>query len=128
MKNVQSAGCTVNAARQSHRIRKSLMTVAAGFLASTAMTSAGWAQVKAPPAPASKSASTVDEIVVTGSLDALPVKNVGSIFGFDKTLVETPRSASTISKEQIERLGVTEIYDLVPHAPRHFTYTFFPIK
>src|SRR5258708_21754467 len=124
MKNVQSAGCTVNAARQSHRIRKSLMTVAAGFLASTAMTSAGWAQVKAPIPPERKSASTVDEIVVTGSLDALPLKNVGSVFGFDKTLVETPRSASTISKEQIERFGVTEIYDLVAQAPVTFTNSF----
>src|SRR5258708_33005396 len=124
MKNVQSAGCTVNAARQSHRIRKSLMTVAAGFLASTAMTSAGWAQVKAPIPPERKSASTVDEIVVTGSLDALPLKNVGSIFGFDKTLVETPRAASTISKEQIERFGVTEIYDLVAQAPVTFTNSF----
>ena len=103
------------------------MTVAAGFLASTAMTSAGWAQVKAPLAPESKSASTVDEIVVTGSLDALPLKNVGSIFGFDKTLVETPRSASTISKEQIERFGVTEIYDLVAQAPGTFTNSFFGV-
>ena len=41
------------------------------------------------------------EIVVTGSLGALPLKEVGSIFGFDKTLVETPRSASTVSKEQL---------------------------
>ena len=36
-----------------------------------------------------------DEIVITGSLGALPIKNVGSIFGFDKTLVDTPRAAST---------------------------------
>ncbi|MCX7283524.1 MAG: hypothetical protein NTX28_05670, partial [Novosphingobium sp.] len=52
-------------------------------------------------------------IVVTGSLGALPINDVSSIFGFDKTLVETPRSASTVSREQIERFGVTEIYDLV---------------
>jgi hypothetical protein len=35
-----------------------------------------------------------DEIVVQGSLGALPLKDVGSVFGFNKTLVETPRSAS----------------------------------
>ena len=39
---------------------------------------------------------TGQDIVVTGSLNALPNKDVGSIFGFNKTLVETPRSASTI--------------------------------
>jgi hypothetical protein len=28
---------------------------------------------------------------VSGSLGALPLKDVGSVFGFDKTLAETPR-------------------------------------
>lgn len=67
------------------------------------------------------------EIVVTGALDALPVKNVGSIFGFDKTILETPRSASTISSEQIERFGITDIYDLVAQAPGTFTNSFFGV-
>lgn len=117
----------MNVARKSHRICRPLMTVAAGLLASTAMTSAAWAQVKPSPAPESETATAVDEVVVTGSLDALPLKNVGSIFGFDKTLVETPRSASTISSEQIERFGVTEIYDLVAQAPGTFTNSFFGV-
>ena len=65
------------------------------------------------------------EIVVQGSLGALPLKDVGSIFGFDKTLVETPRSASTISSDQLERFGVTNIYDLVAQAPGTFTNSFF---
>ncbi|TCS10272.1 TonB-dependent receptor plug domain-containing protein [Caulobacter sp. BK020] len=103
------------------------MTVAAGLLASTAMTSAGWAQVKPAPASAGESPTAVDEVVVTGSLGALPLKNVGSIFGFDKTILETPRSASTISQEQIERFGVTEIYDLVAQAPGTFTNSFFGV-
>ena len=54
-------------------------------------------------ATAEADAQDGNDIVVTGSLNALPVKDVGSVFGFDKTLVETPRSASTISDEQIER-------------------------
>ena len=124
MNNKQPAVVAINGARQHHRIRKSMMTIAAGLLANTAMTSAGWAQVMA---AASGPASTVDEVVVTGSLDALPLKNVGSIFGFDKTIVETPRSASTISKEQIERFGVSEIYDLVAQAPGTFTNSFFGV-
>ncbi|WP_082453948.1 TonB-dependent siderophore receptor [Sphingomonas sp. Leaf62] len=68
-----------------------------------------------------------NEIVVTGSLNALPVKDVGSVFGFDKTLVETPRSASTISDEQIERFGITDIYDLVAQSPGTFTNSFFGV-
>jgi iron complex outermembrane recepter protein len=65
------------------------------------------------------------EIVVQGSLGALPLKDVGTIFGFNKTLVETPRSASTVSKEQMERFGITQIYDLVSQSPGTFTSSFF---
>lgn len=78
-------------------------------------------------APADEQDGGAPDIVVTGSLNALPNKDVGSIFGFDKTLVETPRSASTISGEQIERFGVTSIYDLVAQAPGTFTNSFFGV-
>ncbi len=67
------------------------------------------------------------EIVVQGSLGALPLKDVGTIFGFNKTLVETPRSAASISKEQMERFGATEIYDLVAQSPGVFTNSFFGV-
>jgi len=70
---------------------------------------------------------TIDEIVVTGSLGALPLEDVGSIFGFDKTIVETPRSASTISSEQMERFGITDIYGLVAQSPGVFTNSFFGV-
>lgn len=78
-------------------------------------------------ATAEADAQDGNDIVVTGSLNALPVKDVGSVFGFDKTLVETPRSASTISDEQIERFGITEIYDLVAQSPGTFTNSFFGV-
>jgi len=77
------------------------------------------------PAPAADAPKAPEEIVITGSLGALPVKEVGSIFGFDKTLVDTPRSASTISKEQMDRFGITQIYDLVSQSPGTFTSSFF---
>jgi iron complex outermembrane receptor protein len=83
------------------------------------------------PAPAPAPAPEPDpageqkpDIVVQGSLGALPLKDVGSVFGFNKTLVETPRSASTVSKEQMERFGITQIYDLVSQAPGTFTSSF----
>ena len=82
------------------RVRKSILAVTANLLACTAIASSAWAEDA--PAPASTSTDDADEVVVTGSLNALPNKDVGSVFGFNKTLVETPRSASTISSEQIE--------------------------
>lgn len=103
--------------------RKPLATVAA-LLACSALTAPAWAD-EAAAGEAEAPADT--EIVVQGALGALPLQDVGSIFGFDKTLVETPRSASTISDEQMERFGITEIYDLVAQAPGTFTNSFFGV-
>lgn len=97
----------------------------AGLLSCSAMTGVAQAQAQAPERTSEEPAG--EDIVVNGSLNALPVDGVGSIFGFDKTLVETPRSASTISKEQIERFGITDIYDLVAQAPGTFTNSFFGV-
>ena len=112
-----------DAATQQFRLRKSMVAAAAGLLSCTALTTPAWAQ----DAPKTETPEEEKDIVVTGSLNALPNKDVGSIFGFSKTLVETPRSASTISSEQIERFGVTDIYDLVSQAPGTFTNSFFGV-
>jgi iron complex outermembrane recepter protein len=107
----------------SHRTHaRTLARGIATLLACTALTVPAFAQEAADAdAPPEK------EIVVTGSLNALPLKDVGTVFGFDKNLVETPRSASSISKEQMERFGVTEIYDLVAQSPGTFTNSFFGV-
>ncbi|HQS68664.1 MAG TPA: hypothetical protein PLM58_03485, partial [Novosphingobium sp.] len=65
----------------------------ATLLACTALTGTAFAQEE-PQA----SDGNAEQIVVTGSLGALPTADVSSIFGFDKTIVETPRSASTVSR------------------------------
>ncbi len=97
----------------------------AGLLSCTALCGTAMAQ-SAPADPPPAGAPKPEEgIVITGSLNALPVKGVGTVFGFDKTLVETPRSASTISKEQLDRFGITQIYDLVSQSPGTFTSSFF---
>ncbi|MEC8022212.1 MAG: hypothetical protein VX179_09560, partial [Pseudomonadota bacterium] len=49
------------------------------------------------PAAALAEEAQVEEIVVEGSLRSLPGENVESVFGFSKSLLELPRSASTIS-------------------------------
>lgn len=121
MTNMHSSAVEQNIVSQKSARGAPYHLIAAGLLACTALTAPALAQS---PAPAEE---PTDDIVVTGALDALPVKNVGSIFGFDKTIVETPRSASTISKEQIERFGITDIYDLVAQAPGTFTNSFFGV-
>ena len=66
--------------------------IVAGLLSCTALVTPVTAQTA--PAPAEAAPKPEEAIVITGSLNALPIKGVGSVFGFDKTLVETPRSAS----------------------------------
>ena len=68
----------------------------------------------------------VEEIVITGSLRSLPGEDV-NIFGFGKSLLETPRSASTISFEQMDRFNITDIDELVMFAPGTFTQSFFGV-
>ena len=68
----------------------------------------------------------LEEIVVTGSLRSLPGEDV-NIFGFGKSLLETPRSASTISFEQMDRFNITDIDELVIFAPGTFTQSFFGV-
>ena len=69
----------------------------------------------------------LDEIVVEGSLNSLPTQDVGSVFGFDKNLLETPRSASTVSAEQLARFDIRDIDELVALAPGTFTQSFFGV-
>ncbi len=79
------------------------------------------------PAVAQEEDEVLDEIVVEGSLNSLPTQDVGSVFGLDKTLLETPRSASTISSDQLERFDITDIDELVALAPGTFTQSFFGV-
>ncbi len=69
----------------------------------------------------------VEKIQVTGSLGSLPGQDVESVFGFGKSILETPRSASTISQEQMERFNVADIDELVAFAPGTFTQSFFGV-
>ncbi len=69
----------------------------------------------------------IEEIVVTGDLNSLPGKNVDSIFGFEKSILETPRSASTISEEMMDRFNMQDIDELVVVTPGSFTQSFFGV-
>lgn len=77
--------------------------------------------------PAVAQEEELEEIIVEGSLRSLPTQDVGSVFGFDKSVLETPRSVSTISSDQIERFGLEDIDELITLAPGTFTQSFFGV-
>jgi outer membrane receptor protein involved in Fe transport len=101
------------------KIHKILSTWAAGIGALSLLVGAFATQALA------QEDEEIEEIVVEGSLRSLPTQDVGSVFGFDKSVLETPRSISTISSEQIERFGINDIDDFVVLAPGTFTQSFF---
>ena len=59
----------------------------------------------------------MEEQVVVGDLNSLPGENVDSIFGFGKSILETPRSASTISEEMMDRFNMQDIDELILVSP-----------
>ena len=69
----------------------------------------------------------VEELVVLGSLDSLPGVDVRSIYGFDKSILLTPRSASTVSEEMMDRYNMSDIDELIVAAPGTFTQSFFGV-
>ena len=82
-------------------------------------------QAAAQTAPASEK---LEEIVVTGDrLDVIPTKPVDSVFGFGKSVLETPRSLTTISNDLLEKTIITGINDLVALTPGAFTESFFGV-
>src|SRR5882724_3816074 len=72
--------------------------------------------------------TVLTDVVVEGDrVHVLPTDPVDSVFGFGKTLIETPRSVTTISKEMLDKVMITEIDDLVALSPGSFTQSFFGV-
>ena len=69
----------------------------------------------------------IEEIVVTADLDSIPTDDIQSIFGFDKSILETPRSASSVSEEMLDRFIIADIDELVALTPGSFTQSFFGV-
>ena len=64
----------------------------------------------------------VEEIVVTADpLRIIPNEDSGSSFGFNKSLLDTPRSVSFVSEEQISLLGISAADDLARIVPGTYT-------
>ena len=71
-------------------------------------------------------AEEMEEIVVKGDLGSLPGERK-SQYGFEKSILETPRSASTVSEEMMDRFNMADIDELVAVAPGTFTQSFFGV-
>lgn len=65
---------------------------------------------------------------VNDPLGVLPSTPSQSAFGFDKTILETPRSVSVISADVIDKMSLSAVEDLVRVVPGVFTVTRFGIQ
>lgn len=69
----------------------------------------------------------VAEESVEDDLGLLPTEPVESVFGFGKTILETPRAVSSISSNMIDAYSIDDIDDLVVVSPGAFTQSFFGV-
>ena len=109
---------------QSRRL-KMIRTIAGATLAAPLLfgTMDAFAQIAA-----ESSGDELEEIVVSGDrLDVMQTKPVDSVFGFGKTVLETPRSLTTISSDLLQKTIITGINDLVALSPGAFTQSFFGV-
>lgn len=82
------------------------------------------------PQASAADAVVVEEVVVTGFADPLArlqTSATDSFLGLDRSLLETPRSASRVSAETIERYGMRNVDDLIAAVPGAFTASFFGV-
>jgi iron complex outermembrane recepter protein len=69
----------------------------------------------------------VTETEVTDDLGILQTDPVDSVFGFGKTILQTPRAVSSINIELLEQFNAKGINDLVNFVPGTFTTSFFGV-
>jgi iron complex outermembrane receptor protein len=107
----------------------SMLAVAAASLL-PAVAHAQDAAVKADATTAGPTDSTVAAIIVTGAANLTGVmqnKDSASAFGFDKPIVETPRSVTSISDKLLDRYQVKTVYDLTAVAAGTYTGSYFGV-
>ncbi len=105
-------------------------SVSGALMAALALCAPAWgAQDQAPAGEEVVELETfVTEDQTEDAIGILPTEPTDAVFGFDKTLLETPRSATSITIETIEQYGITEIDDFVVLSPGSFTQSFFGVS
>lgn len=80
-------------------------------------------------APVSGEASVLSDMVVTEDpLAAIANESTGSSIGFTKPILDTPRTVSFVSSEQIALLGISSVDDLTRAVPGTFTTTRYGLQ
>lgn len=78
-----------------------------------------------------KKPQTLDKVVVKSKVEdtmgIMPTEPVKSVFGFDMTVKETPRSVTSVTSEVLDEMNITNINDLVAVTPGAFTQSFFGV-
>lgn len=101
------------------------------LLACMAWPAASMAQEESESAESGADVSELQEYVTTeqvqDDLSVIPTEPVDSIFGTGKTLLETPRAATSISAELLDQYGAEDINDLVKFSPGAYTSSFFGV-
>ncbi|HEY9248588.1 MAG TPA: TonB-dependent receptor [Rariglobus sp.] len=76
-----------------------------------------------------ESINTLDSVSVTGVAGGSPLEErSASSMGFEKTLLETPRTVSFVDSTQIDLLGINSVEDLTRAVPGVFTTTRFGLQ
>ncbi len=100
----------------------------AALVAVMTPTVSAYAQEAASGSGAEATGTDGDSIIVTADrVGLLEQRPSATIFGLDKPLLETPRSASVASGTTLERYGITEVTDLVAVSPGAGTASWFGI-
>lgn len=101
-------------------------------LAIAAFTASGAVQAqtdKAAATPVATEGSSLSDMVVTeDALSSLVNESTGSSIGFTKPILETPRTVSFVSSEQLSLMGISSVDDLTRVVPGTFTTTRYGLQ
>lgn len=64
---------------------------------------------------------------VEDTMGLMPTEPVKSVFGFGKTILETPRGVTSVSSDMMDSYAISGINDLVLVSPGAFTQSFFGV-
>ncbi len=89
---------------------------------------AAWIAVSGVARAADAEPTTVGEVVVTADkVGLLERRPTAVVFGLDKPLIETPRSASFVSDTTLDRYGILTLDKLTAVSPGTYTASFFGV-
>ncbi|NKF24229.1 TonB-dependent receptor [Solimonas sp. C16B3] len=75
--------------------------------------------------------SGIAEVIVKSrvnrEVNILPTEPNDSVFGFNKSIKDTPRAVTSISQEMLTKFNITDINDIVALTPGSFTQSFFGV-